>query len=106
LKTSAIEDAVEASAGVGGQGAGKKRRRGTQGNKGGTPDLQRLIRMVMQRGYDPVIVFSFSKRDCEKYALQLARLDFTTAEEKALTERVFTAAIAALSEDDRALPQI
>lgn len=89
LKTSAIEDAVEASQGVGGAGAGKKRRRQQNGSQNSTPDLQRLIRMVMQRGYDPVIVFSFSKRDCEKYALQLARLDFTTDEEKKLTEQIY-----------------
>lgn len=41
----------------------------------------------MERHYDPVIVFSFSKRECEQYALQLAKLDFTSEEEKALIEQ-------------------
>lgn len=38
--------------------------------------------------YDPVIVFSFSKRECETYALQIAKLDLTSADEKALIEQV------------------
>lgn len=32
----------------------------------------------MERSFQPVIVFSFSKRECEAYALQLSKLDFTT----------------------------
>lgn len=40
--------------------------------------------MVMERNYDPVIVFSFSKRECETYAVQLAKLDFTTEDVRAV----------------------
>ena len=38
----------------------------------------------MERNLDPVIVFSFSKKDCENYALQMAKMDFTSADEKKL----------------------
>jgi ATP-dependent RNA helicase DOB1 len=53
------------------RGAGKKQRaRGSKG-KGGPSDLFKIVKMVMERKFDPVIVFSFSKRECEKYALAL-----------------------------------
>ena len=58
------------------------------------------------KNYDPVIVFSFSKRDCETYATQLKRLDLTTEEEKRFVVEIFTNAIDSLSEDDRKLPQV
>ena len=35
--------------------------------------------MIMERQLQPVIVFSFSRRDCEAYALQMSKLDFNTS---------------------------
>ena len=103
LGTSATEDAV---ADVAERGAGKKARaRGSKG-KGGPSDLFKIVKMVMERNYDPVIVFSFSKRECETYAMQMSKLDFTSADEKRLVEQVFLNAIDSLSEDDKQLPQI
>jgi superfamily II RNA helicase len=32
----------------------------------------------MERQFAPVIIFSFSKKDCEIYAMQMAKLDFNT----------------------------
>jgi hypothetical protein len=52
-------------------------------------DIFRLVLMVMSRGYDPFIVFSFSKRECEGLALSLAGLDLNSDDEKALVEGVF-----------------
>ena len=60
----------------------------------------------MERNLDPCIVFSFSKKECETYALQMARLDFNNAEEKSLIEQVFLNALEALSDDDQQLPQV
>ncbi|KNC52605.1 uncharacterized protein AMSG_08468 [Thecamonas trahens ATCC 50062] len=62
--------------------------------------------MIMDRGYDPVIVFSFSKRECEGYASQMSKLDFNSEDEKELVDAVYANAIDSLSEEDRALPQI
>ncbi len=62
--------------------------------------------MIMDRNYDPVIVFSFSKRECEQYALQLAQLDFTSDDEKKVIRKVFVNAIDSLSDDDKLLPQV
>lgn len=53
-----------------------------------TEDLQRIVSLVMERNLDPVIVFSFSKRDCEAYALLMAKMDFTNADEKKLISEV------------------
>ena len=105
LTSSALDDAITD---VVEKGAGKKGRAKNSGarGKGGASDLYRIVKMVMERRYDPVIVFSFSKRECESYAMQLSQLDFATAEEKSVIEAVFTNAIASLSEDDKSLPQI
>jgi ATP-dependent RNA helicase DOB1 len=104
LGGSALDDAV---GDVVERGGGKKRNARKQGGgKGGPSDLSRIIKMIMDRRYDPVIVFSFSKRECETYALALAKMDFTSADEKALIEQVFVNAIDSLSEDDKKLPQI
>lgn len=47
------------------------------GNKNeGPSDILRIIRMIMHKNYHPVIVFSFSKRECESNAFQLSKLDF------------------------------
>ena len=38
--------------------------------------------MIMLKNYNPVIVFSFSKRECEEYALQMAQMSFNEENEK------------------------
>lgn len=35
--------------------------------------------MIMERNFQPVIIFSFSKKECEAYALQMSKLDFNTS---------------------------
>lgn len=75
-------------------------------SKGQGSDLFKIIRLIMERGLDPVIVFSFSKKECESNALQTARFDFNSEEEKTLVEQVFGNAVDALAEDDKKLPQI
>ncbi|XP_071526071.1 exosome RNA helicase MTR4 [Panulirus ornatus] len=80
-----------------------------RGRKGGVKegsDCYKLVKMVMERNFAPVIIFSFSKKECEAYALQMSKLDFNLAEEKILVDEVFNNAIAVLSEEDRQLPQV
>jgi len=69
-------------------------------------DISKIVKMIMQRGYDPCIVFSFSKRECESLASQMEKMDLTSDEEKKLVEGVFTSAMDTLSEDDRRLPSV
>ena len=60
----------------------------------------------MVKNYNPVIVFSFSKRECESLALQMSQLSFNDDGEKDMVGKVFGNAISSLSEEDRELPQI
>lgn len=60
----------------------------------------------MLKSLNPVIVFAFSKRECEALAMQMSKLEFNTETEQQTVGQVFENAISNLSEDDRALPQI
>ena len=64
------------------------------------------MKMIMERKYDPVIVFAFSKKECELLALQMSKLDFNNDDERKLIDGVFRNAVDSLSEDDKKLPQI
>jgi len=78
-------------------------------NKGGTKetsDIYKIVRMIMVKHYNPVIVFSFSKRECEAYALQMSSMAFNDESEKNMVSKVFNSAIEMLSEEDKQLPQI
>merc|ERR1711871_576845 len=90
------------------EGVEESRRQGSKKvtSKGQNSDLFRIVKLIMERELDPCMVFSFSKKDCESYALQMSRFDFTTDEEKDLIEQVFLNALEALTEDDRRLPQV
>jgi ATP-dependent RNA helicase DOB1 len=75
--------------------------------KGGQfADLHRIVKLIMERNLNPVIVFSFSKKDCERFALALNKEDYTDDIEKDLISQVYYNAIEALGEDDRKLPQV
>ena len=62
--------------------------------------------MIMERKFQPVIVFSFSRRECEQHAMSMSKLDFNTQEEKDIVEQVFRNAVLCLNEEDRSLPAI
>ncbi|XP_069780461.1 exosome RNA helicase MTR4 isoform X2 [Narcine bancroftii] len=81
----------------------------SKGRKGGTKgpsNVFKIVKMIMERNFQPVIIFSFSKKECEAYALQMTKLDFNTGDEKKLVEEVFNNAIDCLSDEDKKLPQV
>lgn len=41
------------------------------GKAGEDSDIFKMVKMIIQRQYDPVICFSFSKRECEFLAMQV-----------------------------------
>ncbi|KAE8270083.1 hypothetical protein A4X09_0g2242 [Tilletia walkeri] len=98
------EDPASTTSGSGRQ-AGKKGQT-RKGGKKEDSDIYKIIKMIMMKNYNPVIVFSFSKRECEALALQMSKLEFNMEEEKGMVEMVFKNAIGALSAEDQALPQI
>ena len=64
------------------------------------------FQMIMERKFQPVIIFSFSRRECEQHAMSMSKLDFNSQEEKDTVEEVFRNAIQCLNEEDRNLPAI
>jgi len=62
--------------------------------------------MIMVKNYNPVIVFSFSKRECEGNALAMSKFEFNNTDEQELVANIFNNAIENLSPEDRQLPQI
>ncbi|KAH6674512.1 rRNA-processing arch domain-containing protein [Halenospora varia] len=87
------------------KGKGKNKKTNTGGNKDNS-DIYKIVRMIMLKHYNPVIVFSFSKRECEAYALQMSTMAFNDESEKAMVTKVFESAIESLSDEDKTLPQI
>ena len=72
----------------------------------GDADILRIVRMVKEKTFFPVIVFSFSRRECEEYARSVAKLNFNTPEEAEQIREVYNAALLNLSEEDRQLTAV
>ena len=114
LQSGSGADAAAGEAMLNSGNGGRKRKRGASGvggpkggkGRGQSTGLHRIVKLVMERNLNPVIIFSFSKKDCEKYALELHREDYTDEVEKDLVSQVYKNAIESLSEDDRKLPQV
>ncbi|KAI7943410.1 hypothetical protein MJO29_013254 [Puccinia striiformis f. sp. tritici] len=100
LNDSRGEDPANSMSGRNKQGKTKK------GGTKGPSDIYKIIKMIMVKNYNPVIVFAFSKRECEALAIQMSKLEFNSEEEKETVDTVFKNAISNLSEDDQGLPQI
>ncbi|KAI1188424.1 rRNA-processing arch domain-containing protein [Nemania serpens] len=98
-------DANDPNAKQTGKGKNKKNFKGKQ-NESQQADIQKIVKMIMSRNFNPVIVFSFSKRECESFAVHTSKYAFNDESEKAMVRKVFTSAIESLSEEDRELPQI
>lgn len=108
LQSSNVDTATAEAMIESGNGKNKKKKKSnTGGKKGGMfSDLHRIIKLIMDRNLNPAIVFSFSKKDCERFALALNQEDFTDDIEKDLIAQVYANAIESLGEDDRKLPQV
>ncbi|EUC60510.1 ATP-dependent RNA helicase (dob1), putative [Rhizoctonia solani AG-3 Rhs1AP] len=89
---------------LGGRNKKGKTRKG--GGTKGPSDIYKIVKMIIAKNFNPVIVFAFSKRECEALALQMSKLECNSEEEQEMVQNVYTNAIAALSEEDRKLPQI
>ncbi|KAJ3986152.1 rRNA-processing arch domain-containing protein [Lentinula detonsa] len=87
-------------------GKEKKGKSKKGGERKAVSDISRIIKMIMIKNYNPVIVFSFSKRECEANALTMSKFEFNSTDEQKLVTNIFTNAIENLSPDDRNLPQI
>lgn len=97
-------DPADINAARKGRGKDKKTNKGSA--KDDNSDIYKIVRMIMVKHYNPVIVFSFSKRECEAYALKMSSMAFNDDSEKAMVSKVFESAIESLSDEDKTLPQI
>ncbi|KAL6735952.1 hypothetical protein Aduo_006351 [Ancylostoma duodenale] len=97
--------AMSGLAALGDQAAGGVQR----GRKGGMKtdsNVVKIIRTIKERDMLPCIIFSFSRKECEAYALSLKDMDFNDDEEKKLVREIYNSAIDLLSDEDKKLPQI
>ncbi|KAK3344301.1 rRNA-processing arch domain-containing protein [Lasiosphaeria hispida] len=88
-----------------GKGKNKKTNKGGQAPNEGQ-DIAKIIRMIMKKQFQPVIVFNFSKRECEQMALATSGMKFNAPDEEEMVDKVFDNALTQLSDEDRSLPQI
>mmetsp|Transcript_33006 Transcript_33006/g.43475 ORF Transcript_33006/g.43475 Transcript_33006/m.43475 type:complete len:146 (+) Transcript_33006:1297-1734(+) len=68
--------------------------------------MRKLIMLIVSKGLDPCIVFSFSKRECEQFSMSLKNCDFNTEDERESVGKIYSNAIETLSAEDQQLPQI
>ncbi|CAL53584.1 Helicase, C-terminal [Ostreococcus tauri] len=109
FRDSNFEQAVTVISDSGGTAAARvaNRGRGDDGkNEAVNQDIFKIIRMVVERNYDPVIVFAFNKHECEKMANSLHKVDLCDDDEKKLIDTIYWNAMDALSEEDKRLPQV
>jgi ATP-dependent RNA helicase DOB1 len=66
----------------------------------------KVLQTIMEKKMAPVIVFSFSKKECEAYAVIASKSDYNTDDEKRLVQQVFNNAISILADEDQKLPQV
>ncbi|OAF70129.1 hypothetical protein A3Q56_02116 [Intoshia linei] len=62
--------------------------------------------MIMGRDMAPVIVFTFSQKLCEDYALQMNEINFNDSIDEYTIVEIFYNAIDTLSHEDKSLPRI
>eukprot|EP00835_Amoeboradix_gromovi_P003117 NODE_195_length_15388_cov_0.563926.p2 type:complete len:1008 gc:universal NODE_195_length_15388_cov_0.563926:5752-8775(+) len=67
--------------------------------------VEKIVKLLTKKGMDPIIMFCFSKRDCESYAVKI-NLDFNVEEEKDAIDIIYSKAMMKLEEQDRLLPQV
>jgi len=104
----ALNDAEAAVASCkGGSGSSGDVQKGSnEKKKGEKSDVRKIVEMIIQRNFDPAIVFSFSKIDCDRLAEEIWDVDLNTSEEKKVVEMIYTSAIEVLSSEDRKLNEV
>ncbi|KAK4189869.1 rRNA-processing arch domain-containing protein [Podospora australis] len=87
-----------------GKGKDKKTNKGEATNE--LADIAKIIKMIIKKSFQPVIVFNFSKRDCEQMALKTSHMKFNAPDEENMVDKVFENALSQLSDEDKNLAQI
>ncbi len=88
------------------KGKGKNKKIDKGGASDSKSDISKIIRMIIKKNFQPVIVFNFSKREVEALALKISDSKFNSPDQEAMVKHVFDSALKSLSDEDRSLPQI
>lgn len=87
-------------------GQDTKRRRYLEDKEATASNLEKVIKAAKAKNFVPIIVFSFSKKECEVHAGRIRQELFNDEEDKAKVELIFNNAIEVLNKEDRNLPQV
>jgi ATP-dependent RNA helicase DOB1 len=87
-------------------GGGGVKNNGGGSKTGAGSDIQKIIKMVTSKNYDPCIVFAFSKNECEQLVEDCEGIDLNGDDEKTMVETIYHNALDDLSDDDKRLPQV
>lgn len=74
----ALNALVPAADGAKKKDSGKWQKGLIMGKAAEESDIFKMVKMIIQRQYDPVILFSFSKRECESLAMQVQTYSLQT----------------------------
>ncbi|KAG0441242.1 hypothetical protein DMUE_1198 [Dictyocoela muelleri] len=69
-------------------------------------DIKNVLDAMVAKECLPIIIFSFARRECEKFAMALNSEDFTNEDEKDMIETIFNNALSSLRKEDRSIPLI
>ncbi|KAG0417146.1 ATP-dependent RNA helicase mtr4, partial [Dictyocoela roeselum] len=69
-------------------------------------DIKNVLDAMVSKDCLPIIIFSFARRDCEKFALALNNEDFSNEDERDMIETIFNNALSSLRKEDRNIPLI
>lgn len=83
-----------------------KRRRYIEDKEATASNLEKVIKAAKSKNFVPIIVFSFSKKECELHAARLRKELFNDDEDQSKVDIIFNEAIKILSDSDRNLPQV
>lgn len=86
--------------------SGVKRRRYLDDKETTASNLEKVIKAAKGKNFVPIIVFSFSKKECELHASRLKQESFNDNEDQDNVNFIFEEAIKVLNDEDRNLPQV
>lgn len=83
-----------------------KRARYHENKEQSSSNLEKVIKAARGKNFVPIIVFSFSKKECELHASRLRHEQFNDNEDQSKVEIIYNEAIKVLSDEDRGIKQV
>ncbi|KAH0583065.1 hypothetical protein J132_04677 [Termitomyces sp. J132] len=87
-------------------GLEKRGKTGSSTKRNSHSDISKVMHTIKERNHNPTIVFAFSKRECERLALDLDKTNYNSPDECDAVTVIFKNALAILPNEECQLPQI